>query len=118
MFDGNEFWCKIWKKMTCPFKNDIRRLANFHQSMFGSLRIWTLMESFYPKYKMDELKIYRWVLCHDNAEWCKIWTGIDKVKNWHEQFDKFWPEHSKISKTCTVVGFFGTKFIMFELRKV
>ena len=99
--------------------SDMRNLANFHESIFGSLKIVILMESFYPKYKMYGFKIYRWVLCHDNAEWCKIWRGIDlSVKNWHEQFDGFWLEHSKISKIFTVVGLFGTKYIMFELRKV
>ena len=36
-------------KLTCAFKNDIRNLAIFHQSMFGSLKIGTLMGSFYPK---------------------------------------------------------------------
>ena len=54
------------EKLTCPFKND-RNLANFYQSMFGNLKIGTLMGSFYPKQKMYELKIYRGV-CHDNEE--------------------------------------------------
>ena len=50
---------KFEGKMTCAFKNDMRNLANFHQSMFGSLKIVTLMY---------ELKIYRGVLRHDNEE--------------------------------------------------
>ena len=37
------------EKLTCGFKNDMRNLANFHQSMFGSLKIETFMGSFYPK---------------------------------------------------------------------
>ena len=36
-------------ELTCAFKNDIRDLANFHQTMFKSLKIGTLMGSFYPK---------------------------------------------------------------------
>ena len=36
-------------KLTCAFKNDIRDLANFHQSTFESLKIGALMGSFYPK---------------------------------------------------------------------
>ena len=55
-------------KLTCAFKNDMRNLANFHQSMFGSLKIGILIESFYSKQKMYELKIYRGVLCHDKLE--------------------------------------------------
>ena len=67
---------------------------------------------------MYELKVYRGVICHDNEEWCKIWGGIDlSVQNWHEEFDKFLPKHTKISKICTLMGFFWPKYIMFELKK-
>ena len=59
---------KFEEKMTCAFKNDMRNLAHFHQSIIGSLKIGTLMGSFYPKQKMYELKIYRGVLCHENEE--------------------------------------------------
>ena len=55
-------------EMACVFKNDIRNFANFHQSTLESLKIGTLMGSFYPKQKMYELKSYRGVLCHDNEE--------------------------------------------------
>ena len=53
---------KFGGKMTCAFKNEMRKLANFHQSMFGSLKIGNLMGSFYPKQKMYQLKIYREVV--------------------------------------------------------
>ena len=55
-------------KITCAFKNDMRSLANFHESMLGSLKIGTLMGFFYQKQKIYDLKIYRDVLCHDNEE--------------------------------------------------
>ena len=55
-------------KLSCAFKNDMRNLANFHQSTFESLKIVTLMASFYAKWKMCELKIYSGVLCNDNKE--------------------------------------------------
>ena len=54
--------------MTCAFKNDMKNLANFHQNMFESLKIGTLMGSFYLKQKMYELEIYREVLCNNNKE--------------------------------------------------
>ena len=38
-------------------------------------------------------------------------------QNWHEKFEKFWPEHSKVSKMCTLICSFWTKYIMFELKK-
>ena len=67
---------------------------------------------------MHELKIYREVLCRYKEEWYQIGAGIVlSVQNWHEKFDKFWPVHSKISKICTLIGFFWTKYIMFDLKK-
>ena len=41
----------VWAKKSIGeyFKNDMRDLANFRQSMFKSLKIGTLMGSFYPK---------------------------------------------------------------------
>ena len=105
-------------KLTCAFKNGMRSLANFHHSTFESLKIGTWMGSFYPKQKMYKLKIYRGALCHNNEEWYQIWREIDlSVQNWHEEFDKFWSEHSKISKICTLIGCFWLKYIMFELKK-
>ena len=57
-------------------------------------------------------------MCHDNEELCKNWRGTDLlVQNIHEKFDKFWPEHSKISKICTLMGCFWPKYIMLELNK-
>ena len=55
-------------KLTCAFKNDMRNLANFHQSMFGSLKMEFWWGPFIQSRKMYELKIYRGVLCHDNEE--------------------------------------------------
>ena len=105
-------------KHTFAFKNGMRNLAKFHQSTFESLKIWTFIGSFYRKNKMYELKIYGGVMCHDNEEWCKIWTGIDwPVQNWHEEFDDFWLQHSKISIICTLMGCFWPNYIMFGLRK-
>ena len=57
-------------------------------------------------------------MCHDNEKWCQIWWGIDlSVQNWDEEIDEFWPEHSKISKVCTLIGWFWAKYIMFELKE-
>ena len=56
------------EKLTCAFRSDTRDLANIHQSMFESVKIGNLIGSFYPKYKIYELKIYGDNLCHDNEE--------------------------------------------------
>ena len=31
IFYDNEEWCKIWSKLACAFKNDMRNLANTHR---------------------------------------------------------------------------------------
>ena len=80
-------------------------------SALKSLKTGTLMGSFYPKYKLYELKLYRKGICHDNEEWRKIWRGIDlSVQNWNRELDECWPEHSKISEYVM--------YIMFELKKI
>ena len=60
--------------------------------------IFTLIGSFWAKYILFELKKYRGVI-HETEEGYKIWRGIDfSFQNWHKGFDKFWPEHSQVSK--------------------
>ena len=63
---------KFEGKLMCAFKYEMKNLANCHQSTFKSLKIGTLMGSFYPKKEMYELTIQRGVKCHDNNEGCKI----------------------------------------------
>ena len=83
-----------------------------------SLKNFTLMGSFWTKHILFELKKYRGVVFHDTEEWYKIWSGINlSFQNWHEEFDKFWLEHLKVSKIFTLMGSFWTKYILFELKK-
>ena len=103
-------WLLVWK-MTGIWQIFTRALE--------SLKIGILIGSFNPKLKKYELKIHRGVICHDNEEWCKIWRGIDlSVQNWHEEFDKFWPKHLKISKLFILMCSFWAKYILFNLKKV
>ena len=49
----------------------------------------------------------------------KYEKGSDfSLQNWHEKFEKFCHKHSKISKICTLMGWFWSKYIIFELTKV
>ena len=57
-------------------------------------------------------------MCLVNEKWCKIWTRMDwSVQNEHKEFNKFLPEHSKISKICTLMGCFWPKYVMYEFSK-
>ena len=86
-------------------------LTRFDPSNQKSQKFFTLMGSFWPKYIIFELKIYREVILHDTEEWCKIWRKTDlPVQNWHEDFDECWPGHSKIPNICTLMCCFWPKY--------
>ena len=57
---------------------------------------------------MYEIKIYRelFVMTIKYDEKLEL-----SFQNWHEEFDKFWPNHSKISKIRTLMGSFWWKYI-------
>ena len=44
------------EKLTCAFRSDTRDLANFHQSTFESVKIGTLIGSFYQSTKFMSSK--------------------------------------------------------------
>ena len=82
---------KFEKELNCSLKSNMRNLINFDPTV-ESLKICTLMGSFWPKYVMFELKMYREVMCHYTEDWCKLWRKNDLFfHKWHE-------EHSKILK--------------------
>ena len=58
---------KFEEKPICGSVNNMRNLANFHQSTRKSQN-WDFYGSFYSKKRMYELKIYRGVFFHDNEE--------------------------------------------------
>ena len=93
MFDNTEYLKENW-----PFLSKVTwGIWEVFTRALESLKIGTLMGFFYPKYKMYQLKIYREVICQDKEKRCKIWRWIDlSFQNWYEDFDGFWPEHSKI----------------------
>ena len=62
---------KLEGKLMCAFKNDMKNLANFHQSTLE--RLW--WDPFIQRGKCMSLK-FTWELCHDE-EWCNIWRRID-----------------------------------------
>ena len=58
-------------------------------------------------------------MSYGNEESCKIWNRIDlPFQNWHEEFNKFWPEHSKISKKLHFNGLVLTKVYNASAKKV
>ena len=39
------------------------------------------------------------------------------VSNWPKEFDEYWLEHSKVPKSCTLMGCFWPKYRIFEVNK-
>ena len=109
---------KFGEKLTCRFKIGIRNFTNFWPEHSKASKMFTLMGSFWANYIFFELKKYRGVIFHETKEGCKIWREIDlSCQNWHKEFDKFWCEHSKVSKIFTLIGSFWGNYIFFELKK-
>ena len=107
---------KSEKELTCDLKNDMRRLANFHQNTW-KCQNWFFHGILLSKVENAWASTYRWVMCNDTDEWWKIWREIDLLfQNWHKEFDEFWFENLKVSKTYTLIRCFWPKYIMFELK--
>ena len=82
-------------------------------------KVSTLMGSFWAKYILFELKKYRGVIFHETEEGYKIWRGIDSsFQNWHNEFDKFWPEYSKSLKNFHFNGLLLSKVYIVWAKKV
>ena len=90
---------KIWRGTDFPFQCWHEDLDEFWPEHLKVSKIFILTGSFWAKYILFEIKKYRGVICHDNEELRKTWRGTDLLfQSWHEEFHKFWPEHSKVSK--------------------
>ena len=100
------------------FQNWHKEFDKFWPEYSKVSKMFTFMGSFWAKYILFELKKFRRVIFHETEEGYKIWRGIDSsFQNWHKEFDKFWPEHSKVSESFTLISFFWAKYISFELKR-
>ena len=90
--------------------------AKFQTAQVKFYQICTLIDTFYWKYNKFQLKKYRGVMSYETEEWCKIWRKNDLLFWKWQEFGKFWSEHSKVSKTCTLIVP-RAKYISFDLKK-
>ena len=94
---------EIWQILTWALES--LKIIHFNRLLLG-------------KVYMFELSRYRGVIFHETEARYKIWREIDlSFQNWHREFDKFWPEHLKVSKIFTLIGFFWARYILFELKR-
>ena len=62
---------KFEEELICALKIGMSNLAKFEPTL-ESLKICTLISSFWPKYIMFELKNYGGVVCHGAKGWSNI----------------------------------------------
>ena len=118
MCHENEEWCKIWRGIELSFQNWHEEFHEFWPKHLKVSKMFILMCSFWAKYLLFELKKYRGVIFQETEEGYTIWGRIDSpCQNWHKEFDKFWPEGSKVSKIFPLMGSLWAKLILFELKK-
>ena len=99
--DTEELW-EIWRN---SFQNWHKQFDKFWLEHWKVSKIYTLMDCFWLKYIMFELKKYTEVIFHDARVRCNIWRKSDLwYKKWREEFGKFSPEHTKVSKLWLLLG--------------
>ena len=100
------------------FQNWHEEFDEFSHEHLKVSKILTLMGFFWVRHKFFELTKYRGVIFHKTEKRFKIWIEIDLAfQNWPKKFDKFWPEHSKVSRIFTLMGSFWAKYTLFGLKK-
>ena len=87
---------KFGEESTCRFKTDIKNLTNLTWPL-KSLKDFhfngLLLSKVYIVWAKQVQSSYL------SEEWCKIWRTTDLLLGkWHEEFGKYSPEHSKVSK--------------------
>ena len=94
--------CKIWRVINLSFQNWQKEFDKFlpeHQKSQKFSFNGLLLSKVYTFWA----KKSRGVIFHETEKGYKIWREIDlSLQNWHKEFDKCWPEHSKISKIFTI----------------
>ena len=117
IFHDTEDWCKIWRKTELWFGKWHEEFGKFspEHSKFSELGLW--WDPFIQIKKCMSLTFtgeLRVMTMKNDAKFEEELTCQFKIDN--EEFDKCWCEHSKISKICTLKGYFWLKY-MFELKK-
>ena len=118
MFDGTEYWCKIWRKTHLCFQKwheEFGKVLPEHLKV-SKLRLW--WDPFIQNRKCMILK-FTWELCvmtmKNHAKFEAELTCQCKIDM--QNLQAFDPSTQKISKIFTLMGCFWPKYIPFELKK-
>ena len=101
---------KFEEKLTCGLENNMKNLANFHQSTWKSHNWDFAGILFVQSWKFMSWK-YIGELC---VMTMKNYAKIEEEFTCQLKIDKFWSKHSKISNICTLIGCLWPKYEYFS----
>ena len=119
IFHDTKEWCKIWRKTNLWFRKWQENFNKFslEHLKVSKLGIWwdTFVESIkFMSWKLTEelcVRTMKYDAKREKKLTCCFNTDLKSL-------NKFWLEHSKVSKTCTLMWpFWPSYIIMFELKK-
>ena len=95
IFHNTQEWCKVWGKTDFCFENNMKNFARFNCSTWKSQNwdcyviLLLKVENLWAQNLHERYVLWQWRM-KQNLK------GIDlSVQNWHEEFNKFWPEQLK-----------------------
>ena len=86
---------KFGETLTCGLENGMRNLENFHQITWNRQN-WDFDGILLSKVEIAWAKNLQMIYMYWHWRMIKNLKRTLLFQNWHEQFDKFWPKHSKI----------------------
>ena len=90
---------KLEEELTCRFKIEMRNFYKFWPGHSKVSKFCTLMDSFWEKHIMFELKKWRGFMFHHIEDWCKFEEKLTcGLENDIEEFGRFLPGHLNVSK--------------------
>ena len=105
IFHETEERYKIWRGIDFSFQNCHKEYDKTWPEYLEVSKKFILVGSYWANYLFFELKKNRRIFFHETEKESKIWRGINlSFQNRHKKFDKFWPEHLKVSKISMLMG--------------
>ena len=94
IFHDTEHWCNSWRKINLWLGKWHEEFGKFSSEHWKVLKLGLSWDPFVQSRKRMSLK-FREELCfmtmNDDGKFEEL-----SYQNWHEEFDEFWPKHSKI----------------------
>ena len=118
LLDGTENWCNIWRKTDEYFQKWHEEFSKFSPDHVWKSKNWNFdgillskVENLWAQNLQGKFLSWQWRMIQNlKRNWLvssKLTLGIWQI----------WPEHAKIPKIYTLIGYFWWKYVMPELKK-